>query len=85
MHRLISFIHDPYKPSESKITMYNVSHNSIFIPIILVPKFIKSQNSSWKQLRVKLMPSNLHLYSKKGVWGGKVKIINNVCNCGFQE
>ena len=39
--------------------------------------------TSWKQLRVKLTPSNPHLYSKKGVWGGggKVKIINNVCNC----
>ena len=36
--------------------------------------------ASWKQLCVKLTPSNPHLYSKKGVWGGKVKIINNVCN-----
>ena len=38
-----------------------------------------------EQLRVKLSPSNPQLHSKKGVWGGKVKIINNVCNCGFQE
>ena len=29
--------------------------------------------SSWKQLRVELTPENPHLYSKKGVWGGKEK------------
>ena len=26
-------------------------------------------------------PFKPHLYSKKGVCGGKVKIMNNVCNC----
>ena len=30
-------------------------------------------------------PFKPHLYSKKGFWGVKVKIINNVSNCGFQE
>ena len=38
-----------------------------------------------EKLRVKLTPSNPHVYSKKEAWGGKVNIINSMCNGGFQE
>ena len=62
--------------------IYFLTFSSLQLIDQLCPPFF---SSSWKQLRVKLTTSDPQLYNRKGVWGGKVKIINNVCNCGLQE
>ena len=63
-------------------------HNNVSVPTVSCCCWfvgVAYRSSIMETAPCETDPFKPHLYSKKGVWGGKVKIINNVCNCGFQE